>query len=550
MTKKTTHKTRESWLRAMAEMLYKKVITMKVIKTLPLQIIKGQPLEGSGMKRTPLSKIQFSCAYSPNMRVGQILRSNVVDAKVRAIGQCFYPRQVRDEDGKVIASFDTNIFITPKENNPVEVTAILLHELIHTVTQGHGHKGSFKTLCESVGLVLTPGGKGHTSALPELEKKLKGLVKEVGKYPHKKWVPSNQYKKQTTRQFKMTSLSVMCDPSNYKNSWEPTAYSCRMSRQALSAGFPMDPKGRPMYLEITAGQLESLVMHPVSHDEWVENTINLPSGGRGLTEDQYKLTQGGPVDLIAPKINNILTRDENAVMFAVACRAERWATEGIDENISYFLVKEIVEDLGWDREKVVTVVNSLKDHDMIRQIDPSNLGVPKNLHHIHLTKEDDPAYDVMKSFQGLDRTGPNPFTVGSGASDPCPPGPKGKQQKNKSGLVIARQVWRVLFSGQSWVWDHAPFAMCCTPVGMSAEWCKSDADIIYNGGFMCEEHYNEGREFEQDQQAYFDEMVRPELQWKRAERLENENILESLGPCEGGPVDGKDWIQELNEKEV
>jgi hypothetical protein len=45
-------------------------------------------------------------------------------------------------------------------------------------------------------------------------------------------------------------------------------------------------------------------------------------------------------------------------------------------------------------------------------------------------------------------------------------------------------------------------------------------------------------------------MVRPELQWKRAERLETENILESLGPCEGGPVDGKDWIQELNEKEV
>jgi hypothetical protein len=32
----------------------------------------------------------------------------------------------------------------------------------------------------------------------------------------------------------------------------------------------------------------------------------------------------------------------------------------------------------------------------------------------------------MKSFEGLDPTGPNPFMVGSGASDPCPPGPKKK----------------------------------------------------------------------------------------------------------------------------
>ena len=440
MIKKTTHKTRESWIRAMADMLYKKVITMGVIKNLPLQIIKGNALEGSGMKRTPLSKIQFSCAYSPNMRVGQILRSNVVDAKVRAIGQCFYPRTVTDEDGKVIASFHTNIFITPKENNPVEVTSILLHELIHTVTQGHGHKGSFKTLCESVGLRLTPGGKGHTSALPTLEKQIRGLIKEVGKYPHKKWVPSNQYKKQTTRQFKMTSLSVMCDPSNYKNSWEAQAYSCRMSRQAMSAGFPMDPKGHSMYLELDAGQLEALVRHPVTHDDWHENTIKLPSGGRGLSYEQYKLTQGGPVDLIAPNriADNILTRDENAVMFAVAVRANgqcfQWASALANDNISYFLFKEMVEDLGWDRQKVVAVVESLKAKDMIMKVDGMTIGQPKNLHYIHLNLDEEgrsageqsSAYRVLKSFDHLDPTGPNPFMVGSGASDPCPPDPKAK----------------------------------------------------------------------------------------------------------------------------
>jgi len=44
-------------------------------------------------------------------------------------------------------------------------------------------------------------------------------------------------------------------------------------------------------------------------------------------------------------------------------------------------------------------------------------------------------------------------------------------------------------------------------------------------------------------------IVRPELEWKKAERIETENILESLSPDEGGSVDGKDWIQELNETE-
>ncbi|MDP7622126.1 MAG: hypothetical protein QGH27_09180, partial [SAR324 cluster bacterium] len=306
-------------------------------------------------------------------------------------------------------------------------------------------------------------------------------------------------------------------------------------------------------------------MHPVSHDEWHENTIKLPSGGRGLSEDQYKLTQGGPVDLIAPTniADNSLTRDENAVMFAVAVRAynscQMWALELIEENYSHFQVKDMVEDLGWDRKKVEDIVSSLKSKGVVRRVDPALDGYPLNTYYIDISENTlDVCYDTMKSFMALDPETPNPFIVGSGASDPCPANPdyyvteapKGKQQIRKDGSIIARQVWRVLFSGQSWVWDHAPFANCETPVGVNAEWCKGDANIIYNGGFVCEKHYTEGREFEQDQQAYFDEMVRPELQWMKADRIETQNILESLGPGEGGPVDGKDWIQELNEKGV
>jgi len=110
-------------------------------------------------------------------------------------------------------------------------------------------------------------------------------------------------------------------------------------------------------------------------------------------------------------------------------------------------------------------------------------------------------------------------------------------------------VWSVHFSSQAWLYVPLQQA-CCVPVGMNAKDCEEVSTNLFDNSFFCEKHYNEGREFEQEQQAYFHEMVRPELQWKRAERLETENILESLGPGEGGPVDGKDWIQELNEKEV
>ena len=115
-------------------------------------------------------------------------------------------------------------------------------------------------------------------------------------------------------------------------------------------------------------------------------------------------------------------------------------------------------------------------------------------------------------------------------------------------------VWSVHFSSQAWLYVPIQQA-CCVPVGMNAKDCEEVSTILFDNSFFCEKHYNEMRTLEvanQEIENYieFCPDPRPELQWKRAERLENENILESLGPGEGGPVDGKDWIQELNEKEV
>ena len=559
------HKTRESWLRAMAELIYKEVLTLKIIRSLPLQIIKGNALEGGSMTRVPLSKVQISCAYAPNMRVGQVVKEDTVDAKVRAIGTCFYARKVKDEDGKVIASFDTNIFITPRENDPVTVTEILIHELIHPITKGHGHKGSFKTLCETVGLRLTPGGNGHTSAMPLLQDKIKGMAKKLGKYPHKKWVPSAQYKKQTTRMFKMTSLGVMCEPAEgFKNSWVATPFTCRVSRLAMSAGFPMDPDGKSMFLEVTKDELEQLCLHPVTPDEYKNHTMQLPSGGRGISEDAYKLTQMVGVDLIKSGVaDNVLTRDENAVMFEIACMANSscgmWASELVNDNHSWFTNKEIKDMMPWNEAYTMQVLRSLKEKDVIAY-DMIDMGDEGPKHHgfvnVYLSDSDDgkveksSAYKVMKSYDGLDPHRANPFMIESGASSPCPQGPVGHAKQDHHGW---HYVWSVHFSSQGWL--LVPHLEACgVAIPSDADGCKESGRVLFDNGFSCEKHYNEMRTLEvanQEIESYieFCPDPRPELEWKKSERIETENILESLSPDEGGPVDGKDWIQELNETE-
>jgi len=447
------HKSREDWLRAMADLIYKNILTLKVIRSLPMQMIKGNALEGGSMTRVPLSKVQISCAYSPNMRVGQVVKSGTVDAKVRAIGQCFYARTVKDDDGNVIADFDTNIFITPRENDPVVVTEILIHELMHPITKGHGHKGSFKTLGKAIGLHLTPGGNGHTSANPALVKQIKGLAKKLGKYPHKKWVPSAQYKKQTTRMFKMTSLGVMCEPAEgFKNSWVATPFTCRVSRLAMSAGFPMDPDGKSMFLEVTKDELEQLCLHPVTPDEYKNHTMKLPSGGRGISEDAYKLTQMVGVDLIKSSVaDNVLTRDENAVMFEIACMANSscgmWASELVNDNHSWFTNKEIKDMMPWNEAYTMQVLRSLKEKDVIAY-DMIDMGDEGPKHHgfvnVYLSDSDDgkveksSAYKVMKSYDGLDPHRANPFMIESGASSPCPPSPTDETHKRFCPEFVSR----------------------------------------------------------------------------------------------------------------
>lgn len=73
------------------------------------------------------------------------------------------------------------IFISPVLNDPVEHLDVLVHELIHACTPGHGHKGEFKRLAIKLGM---KGPMKHAGAGDKLKEELKTLSTRLGKFPH------------------------------------------------------------------------------------------------------------------------------------------------------------------------------------------------------------------------------------------------------------------------------------------------------------------------------------------------------------------------------
>lgn len=91
------------------------------------------------------------------------------------IGQCWDKATSQDKQR-------AHIFVVPTLTDPIEVLAVLLHELIHaSVGNKCGHRGPFKKLALGVGLE----GK-MTATVPGelLGLKLELLKRELGDYPH------------------------------------------------------------------------------------------------------------------------------------------------------------------------------------------------------------------------------------------------------------------------------------------------------------------------------------------------------------------------------
>tara|TARA_R110002020_G_scaffold232807_1_gene444318 strand:+ start:823 stop:1404 length:582 start_codon:yes stop_codon:yes gene_type:complete len=96
------------------------------------------------------------------------------------IGQCWDKSVSADKER-------AHIFVVPTLTDPIEVLAVLLHELVHaSVGTKCGHRGAFKQVATGVGLE----GKMTATVPGELLKvQLELLRRELGDYPHTGLVP-------------------------------------------------------------------------------------------------------------------------------------------------------------------------------------------------------------------------------------------------------------------------------------------------------------------------------------------------------------------------
>ena len=153
------------------------------------------------------SKVRYSCGFPGG------------GSSRKRIGECWYPAE--DSDGWF------NVFVSPVEDDAVEVLGVQCHELCHVIVGSDaGHGPAFRKLALAIGLT---GKMTSTVASPELKAKLKRIARELGKYPHQK-IDLGQRKKQTTRMLK-------CE-------CEFCGYTVRVARTWLEYGAPVCPVHR------------------------------------------------------------------------------------------------------------------------------------------------------------------------------------------------------------------------------------------------------------------------------------------------------------------
>jgi len=135
----------------------------------------------------------------------------------KAVAVCF-PRASSSDDLN-------EIFVTPERDDPMQVLADLLHELIHSIDDlESGHRNFFAHVARKAGL---EGKLTSTYAGEGLLKTLSEYALLLGDYPHHKMTIT--HKKQTTRQLKLSCTEcgfVMRTSQKWMDCIEPTVAAC------------------------------------------------------------------------------------------------------------------------------------------------------------------------------------------------------------------------------------------------------------------------------------------------------------------------------------
>lgn len=147
----------------------------------------------------------------------------------KAIGQCFPSGW--SKDGFV------EMFISPELDDPLEVLATLVHELIHALDNCESkHRGFFRKTAIAIGL---EGKMTATVAGEALLHKLNDVLARLGTYPHSQ-LRKELIKKQGTRM-----VLVKCP----KCGWQ-----CRTTKKHIDVGVPTCFCGTKLVPEVPKGE--------------------------------------------------------------------------------------------------------------------------------------------------------------------------------------------------------------------------------------------------------------------------------------------------------
>jgi hypothetical protein len=185
MKNKNAYTSREEWLRAATDEL--RPYFAKLGYTLP-------------------EKIRFAIAFTSTGKRGAVP------------GECWLPASSADQHFEIIIRADID--------NPVEVLAVLVHELVHSLLPIEAKHGKeFREIARRVGL---EGKIRHTTPTPILAEKLQTIVDNLGALPHAKLdfagsvdAPRKQAKKWLKAEcktcgysFRITSKWALCGMPN------------------------------------------------------------------------------------------------------------------------------------------------------------------------------------------------------------------------------------------------------------------------------------------------------------------------------------------------
>lgn len=148
--------------------------------------------------------------------------------KSNVVGQCWAAEAAGDKMNQ--------IFVSPVQDNPVEVLETLAHEMIHASDNGESkHRAHFARVARAIGF-LQP--MKSTPASDELKAKLTDIAEELGTYPHAAISVLSKPKVQKTYMVKIIPGDCNeCDPD----------YKLRMTEKWLDeAGAPLCPHGIQM----------------------------------------------------------------------------------------------------------------------------------------------------------------------------------------------------------------------------------------------------------------------------------------------------------------